>query len=487
MRMGPLWRAVRLAGAVALLAGSFVLITAPASRAADDPYPANLAVEGDSWPQFTMQQQENDAFNANALGTLAPKFIAPTPAEAAVRTDLASSATDLAAVSESLTPSDLATAQQNGITPGYVPYGLSGVSIIVGISVAAGYPAITSLNLTVSTLAKIMTHKIQSWSDPEILAENPDEETSLLHPKTTLPIQVVERRTSSPTTAALISAFLADPTARPIWDTYAPLWGSPPDTVLDIWPSDTLITTSGTSAGEEGVVSAVLDLQASGPPGPQNAIGYVTPQWAHANNAIQVALAPSGSSNFVPPDTAGVQAAFSSPGVTFDSSTDLYTIDYSKLTKPGAYPIPLPAYLAFPLKGGRAAKAAATLGLLNFVLSSAGQADDTATQMVPLPAAAMTAAQAVVAQFKSSLTPATTTTTARSSTTPIIQTGSGSSGAGSGSQLSGSGSQSGGSSGLPNTGARLPMGVVALGLSLLLAGELSRRTVFRRASRRARR
>jgi hypothetical protein len=486
MRHAALWRRIGVGVALTVLMAGCVLASIGTARAATDPYPSNLTIEGDSGPQLAVQDLETSAFNAGDLGTLSPKYLAVTPGEDQARADLASGLTDMAATSEGFSSADLATAQQTGLTLGTVPYGLTGVAIVVGVTIShtAPFPQITSLNLTIPTLCKLFTHQITSFSASEVVNENPSEAPSLQHVALETPIQVVDRRTASPTTAALIAAFLADPTARACWDTYAALNGSPRDTVLDVWPDD---PGTGVTSGEQGVISTVLAQQASGPPAPQNAIGYVTPEWAAANTsqgAITVSIAPSGSSTYIAPDAAGIQAAFSSPGVTFDSSTDLYTIDYTKLTNSGAYPIPLPAYLAAPITGGRANKAAATYGMLKYAVSVAGQAelasatdDSVLADMVPLPANALQAAQAEVAKFNpanlSGNMSTATTTTSMISTQVTTQATTSDAGTAATTALV---------SDLPTTGGRIPVGPAAIGLAMLVTGHLARRRVLRRRS-----
>lgn len=477
----------RRAGAVAavvLLAAGSVLAHASVAHALTDPNPTNLTIEGDSWPEYTVQQLQTDAYNAHDLGTLNPSFTAVTSGEAAARSDLATGQTDIAAVSEPLTSDELATAQQNGITPGYVAYGLSGVSIIVAISTQPTVPPITSLNLTVPTIAKIYAHQIDSWSDPAILAENPTQVDSLTHLLVPSPITTVERRTSSSTTAALISAFLADPQAAPIWNTYAQELGAPTNTVLDVWPDDTDDTTDGVTGGEEDVVSDVLDLQAGQGAGIQNGIGYVAPGWAQANNAITAAIAPGGSTNYEQPDQSAIQAAFDSPGVAFNSTSDLYMIDYSNLTNAGAYPIPLPAYFAVPVKGGYPAKAAPTASFLTFALSSAGQNDVGTTGMAPVPADVVAADQAVIASLgstptmKASVTAVPPASVAKATSSQVASSTPAQS---SSDASSGIGSSSSSSDDLPDTGGALPVGAAAVGIGMVIVGD-----VVRRRARRAR-
>lgn len=371
--------------------------------------PTQLVNVGDSWPEYTVRQLSDDAFYGGAIGTLSPTYTAAR-GEGPAAGDLASGAADLAALSGPLRPADLQAATSNGIAPAYLAYGESAVSMIVAISLNNRPTPVDHLNLKLSTVAKIYTSVIRHWFDPEVVQENPDLAAELSgHLASTDPIHRVDRGDSSQTTAALIAAFLADPEARPIWNAYAAGLGAPTDTPLLKWPSDGDINLITTTAGEKGVVTAVENLDPNGNPADPhfafNTIGYVSPQYAVHYKAVQVGLSAARGGTYAQPTNDAVTAAFASPGTVFDPSTGLFAIDYSKLSNPGAYPIPIPAYFGFPIKGGDPAKAAATAGFLRFVLGDKGQADIASTGMVNVAPDVRTADLAILDRFAPVSTP----------------------------------------------------------------------------------
>ncbi|MHB8464813.1 MAG: substrate-binding domain-containing protein, partial [Acidimicrobiales bacterium] len=333
--------------------GAVAIPAATRASASSTTDPAQLVCVGDSWPDYTLRQLDHDAYyaNPNATAGLSPTFTAAR-GEAESRGDLASGATDVAVVSEPLTSSEVATAHQNGITPGYVPFAQGSVAIIAALQLNAqhGSTLLTGIRLTLATLAKLVTHQITKWYDPEVINENPANAQNL--PYLDNPsVQSVVRRDSSATTVSLVSAFLADPAAKPIWQTYATQLGIDPNVAPDQWPADPDSNTAGVTSGSKGAITAAMNLDQAGNPiltaGGDHSVAYIAPQWASQFNAPIVAIPDEEATpQFVTPTAAAVTAAFASPGVTFDSTTGLYTIKSDKLTGVGAYPIPQAAYVA---------------------------------------------------------------------------------------------------------------------------------------------
>jgi phosphate transport system substrate-binding protein len=416
-------RGLRLAGALAVLVGLSWIPARPSGAATD---PASLVGGGESWPEYTIRQLENDAATAGALGNLQPVYIAGRGEDAA-RADVAAGTADFAVSSVPMTSDELATAQQNHVTPAYVPIAAGAVGIVAAVQAdhQHGGGLIAGIKLTIPTLAKIFTHQINYWNDPEILAENPDV-PDLNHVEVPAILTVV-RRDSSSTSSALVAAFLADPTARAAWATYVQGLGQAPDATPDRWPADPNANVTGVTSGSRGMINALLNLDpVSGQPipgTPAHSIGYVAPEYAEQFGAplaaIQNLATPPA---FVSPTADGAVTAALASGATFDPATRLYTIDYGKVTGAGAYPLPLVSYLLVSTTGQTAAKAGALDGFIRFALGTAGQADVHSTGMVALPPEAVTAGLTVAAQLQHGGSSSTTTTTTTRSTTTTAPT-----------------------------------------------------------------
>ena len=490
------------------------LIGLPGRATADSTAPTNqLAGEGESWPEGAVRALQNDAATASALGGLQPVYTAGR-GEDPSRQDFVAGYTDFAVSEAPLTSSEASTAQQNGITPAYVPYALGGVSILAALNVdfAHGGQLITNLKLTIPTLAKIFTHYIGYWDNPEILAENPD--VPGLKTLGADQILTVVRRDSSSTSTALVSAFLANPTAKPIWEAYAKGLGQAPDSTPDTWPADTNVNTTGVTSGEKGAIDAALSLdpvtEKPVPGVPLHSIAYVATSFAQQYGGPLAAIQNEANppTYVLPTDTGALTSAAASGG-TFDSASHLYTFDYGKMTGTGAYPIPLASYWIVPLQGASAAKAAALSAFMKFVLSPAGQADVVSNGMVGVPATVLAAAASVLPSLDSEATTTTTesstTTTLAAGTTTIASGGggattsstpagatptTGASGAATAhasvaAAATGSGGGAGGgvtspsSAQLPFTGGgSLPL--LGFGLALVAGGQLGRRRAARR-------
>lgn len=443
-----------------------------------------LIGSGESWPEFTVRKLENDAFYAGAIGSLNPTYTAARGEDNA-QLDLASGTVDFAAGSMPMSPANASLAAQHGITPTYVPYAEGSVAVVAAVVADAqhGFAPITDIHLSIGTIAKIFTHKIFNWYDPEILAQNPGK---LLNSAAVPQIQTVVRRDSSATTTALVSAFLADPVARPVWQEYASTAGIPLDVAPDRWPADPSLDTAGVTSGSAGAMQAALNLDASGKPivggAPDHSLVYVAPRWASEYLAPPVAIADLESpARYVVPTPDAVRSAFASPGAVFDPAVGRWKIDYAKLTSAGAYPIPDPAYFIVPSTGAAAGKLGPIGSFVRFALSDTGQRDVADTGMVPLPAdiraaAVTTAAGLVPANPTGSTTTSSSTTTSPSTTTSTTRPkpASSSSVASTGTTLA-SGpltARPAASSPVASTAVRPPTGALAVGGTALAASTL---------------
>jgi phosphate transport system substrate-binding protein len=406
--------ALRRAGAVALLAG---LALGPAGPSGAATASTQLLGGGESWPEYTVRQLENDAANGGALGALQPVYIAGRGEDAA-RADVAAGTSDFAVSSAPLTADELTAAGQSGITTAYVPFASGAVAIVAAVQAdhQHGGGLIQNIKLTIPTLAKIFTHHINYWNDPEILAENPDV-PDLTHVEVPAILTAV-RRDSSSTSSALVAAFLTDPAARTVWAEYVQGLGQAPDITPDRWPADPNGNVTGVTSGTRGMINALLNLDpASGQPipgTPAHAIGYVAPEFAHQFGAPLAAIQNRATPpSFVLPTAAGAVGAALAGGAAFDPATGLYAIDYTKITTAGAYPIPLVSYLVVPVRGVAPAKAQALASFIRFVLGTAGQADVASTGMVGVSAEAIAAGLKVAHTLETAAAPPTTTTTTR--------------------------------------------------------------------------
>jgi phosphate transport system substrate-binding protein len=413
---------LRRVGALAVAAG---LAWGPAGpvRAATDP--TQLLGGGESWPEYTVRQLENDAAQAGALGALAPVYIAGRGEDAA-RADVAAGASDFAVSSAPLTADELTAAGQSGIQPAYVPFASGAVGIVAAVQADRqhGGGLIQNIKLTIPTLAKVFTHHINYWNDPEILAENPDV-PDLAHVEVPSILTAV-RRDSSSTSSALVAAFLTDPVARSVWAEYVQGLGQAPDVTPDRWPADPNGNVTGVTSGSRGMINALLNLDpVSGQPipgTPAHAIGYVAPEFARQFGAPRAAIQNRATPpTFVLPTAAGAVVG-ALAGAAFDPATGLYTIDYSRITAAGAYPIPLVSYLVVPVRGVAPAKAQALAAFIRFVLGTAGQADVASTGMVGVSAEAITAGLQVAHTLETAAAPPTTTTTQGQATTTTTTT-----------------------------------------------------------------
>jgi len=322
----------------------------------------------------------------------------------------------------------------------------------------------------VPTIAKLFTHGIALWSDPEILAENPgvDNLQHLSQPQ----VIAITRRDSTSSTAALISLFLSDPAARKIWNDYATGLGEKADTPLDQWPNDPGTQTRPIITGSKGVIDTILGLDPITGQRYRSAtshhISYLAPSWALQYEAPMVTLASNDLATKIDPTSAAVMKSLTN--ATLDPKTNLVHIHYG-VTADGAYPATLVSYFLVPTKGLDATKAKALSGLVRFALSSAGQKVIAAKNYVPVTPAMKTAG----------LTVATALATEGSSPTTTRRTSAGGTGGGSVSS-GGSGTQVQGETiggGLPRTGGIPALPFAVAGAALFVMGELVRRRLSR--------
>ena len=451
---------------------------------------SQLQGEGESWPQPMLERLQNNS--APKIAPFAAGYIDVGDDQA--RTDVADGIADYASVGSPFSAAQLAAAKHHGRSIAYVPYAYGAVAIAFSVDVDPqhGGGVVPSMKLTAATLAKIFSHQITIWADPEILGEN-NSDAGLSNPK--IPgILTVTRLDSSWSTAALIQYFLSDAAARPIWNSYAtlPALASPPDTPLDRWPSDPLSSNIGIISGSKGVIYTMLVLDPGTglrvPNAVTHHIAYLAPAWTTKYNAPVVSVQ-NKAGQFVAPTSAGVLQAIEQGG-TVDPKTNLITLDFNKITDPAAYPIPMVEYLAVPTTGLSAAKAKALSAFVKYTLSDAGQKDVADTGYTPVSQATRTAGLKVAAALDATSSgqggTTTTTTTVGSKTGSTTSTTSattgtvGGAGDPTGGASDGSSSGSGSGTALPFTGGPPPVVVVLAAFVLLVA------VIGRRRARRAR-
>jgi phosphate transport system substrate-binding protein len=250
---------------------------------------------------------------------------------------------DFAATDAPLPPEELAKRGQRQF-----PIAMGGVAIVANIEgIAAG-----ALKLSGPVLADIYLGRIQTWSDPAIVALN----TGLTLPD--LRIEVLHRKDGSGTTFTFtdyLSAISADWKAK---------YGA--DTLVS-WPLGT--STDGT----QGLVRRVRSTK--------GAIAYV--EYGQARRAgLAFALIQNRAGAFVAPDPAGVDAA--AKGIDWASKKDFFA---SLVDQPGeaAYPIAAATFAVVQVTGRAPDRYRRVQDLFGLAFDTGG-ADAAALGMVPLPA-----------------------------------------------------------------------------------------------------
>jgi phosphate transport system substrate-binding protein len=239
-----------------------------------------------------------------------------------------------------------------------IPAYLSGVNIIYNL------PGVTSLKLDSEVIAKIFSKSITTWNDPAIAALN----SGVTLPSN--PITVVVRSDGSGTT---------DNFTTYLHDTQPSIWTNAPSTA---WP----ITGESGQQGGTGVVNAVKAGSYT--------IGYADQSSATGVPAAAVEVGSTGK--FVKYSASGATNAFAAAATTTPSTKgDLtQTLDYTKITNPNSYPIPLQSYQILCTTFKSAAQAKLTKAYIGFVATAEGQAISAKNAgSAPLPAKILAAAQ----------------------------------------------------------------------------------------------
>lgn len=211
-----------------------------------------------------------------------------------------------------------------------------------GVSVVFNVKGVDKLQLSPDTIARIFNQQIKTWDDPAIKADNPG---------VTLPgtaITTVTRSDGSGTTQNFTNY---------LHQVAPSVWTSP---VSNKWP----IAGSSAQQGGSGVVNTVKAGDGTIGYADHSAIGSLKSASIKAGNAY-VDFSQDGVTKAIA--TAVAPAKSTVPG---DLAQD---IDYTKLTGPDAYPIPLISYdiLCTQFKDAKQAKLATAY--VGYIVSDQGQ------------------------------------------------------------------------------------------------------------------
>ena len=211
-----------------------------------------------------------------------------------------------------------------------------------GVSVVFNVKGVDKLQLSPDTIARIFNQQIKTWDDPAIKADNPG---------VTLPgtaITTVTRSDGSGTTQNFTNY---------LHQVAPSVWTSP---VSNKWP----IAGSSAQQGGSGVVNTVKAGDGTIGYADHSGIGSLKSASIKAGNAY-VDFSQDGVTKAVA--TAVAPAKSTVPG---DLAQD---IDYTKLTRPDAYPIPLISYdiLCTQFKDAKQAKLATAY--VGYIVSDQGQ------------------------------------------------------------------------------------------------------------------
>jgi ABC-type phosphate transport system substrate-binding protein len=392
----------------------------------------------------------------------------------------------------------------------YGPLLADGLAFVYRLRAPDGSPVNRDLHLTGPTLAKIFTGKITRWSDPEITAENNGQVVG------SKGIAPVFRADAAASTYLLTSYFLA--VAPDVWNDYATAQGLPTNQPLDTIPA---FGGAGSTTGADGIAND--PLHGVGAPVQSNLsdrIGLVSAAYAKKYGLPMVSIQ-NASGAFVEPTQENVTHAINAG--SFDA--DGHFTPKFDATDPKAYPLSAIYDLVAPTSGISADKSRSLETFYRFAITT-GRSSIAGNGYVPLSDRLSASAQAALVRLVRSATatttragcPTTTTASSGSQSTTTTSTGTeatttttagptsttssattttncptsttgpggGGGGGGGGSGGGGGGDGSGGGSGgqtngstgkkLATTGATaLSVAAGALGLLLVLSGELLRR------------
>lgn len=455
----------------AFLVAAVVAVAVPLAGRPAAAAQVTLVGGGESWEKLLIGKLQTDG--EATIAPLVPAYNAfgSVPARKAVIDGTA----DYAVSEVPPTADEQAQAKAKGRDLAIVPYVAGGMAFPFRIVLLDGKD-LGSLQLTVPTLAKLFAGVIREWRDPHIAIDN----GSPVAANPTNAFNVVVRRDSNSSTAALIALFLSDPEARTTWNTYAAQFSVPADTLLESFVDTKDQQQPTVTGGCVEVVRTVARLNAiSGQPDPgfpAENLGYCSSSWNISVPSLRNVSVKNPAGQFVQPTSAAIAKQFA--GATIDQATNVVKLPYG-VPDPGAYPVPVVSYLVVPVKGLAADKAKALGSFVRFTLTSdVAKRDAVDLGFAPPNPDWVTAGLKVVDQLdqlgKTTTSSSSTTSTTRRpgpNQTPLGSSGSNSAGA----------AASGGpAASLPNTGGKPRWPIVTAGLGLFTVGEAVRQRCVRR-------
>jgi phosphate transport system substrate-binding protein len=222
----------------------------------------------------------------------------------------------------------------------------------------------SGLKLTPDTLSGIFLGTINKWNDPALAADNPtlslpDEDIVSVH------------RSDGSGTTYIFTNYLAKVSTD---------WASGPGNATSVnWPS---------GLGGQGNAGVSGEIQAN-----EGSIGYVELAYA-LQNKITYATMKNASGNWIDASVASTTAAADGVALPDDMKVML-----TNSSNPGAYPIASFTWILVNQTQADSAKGKAVVDLLNWAVTD-GQSYSTDLYYAPLPASAVTKAQALISSIK---------------------------------------------------------------------------------------
>ena len=238
---------------------------------------------------------------------------------------------------------------------------LAGMDPVVQIPESAGpvcitynLPGLTNpLRLSPDSLAKLFLGKIKTWTDPELVKDNP----GVTLPK--LPV-VISHRSDSSGTTGIFTAYLS---------AVSPDWQKGPGSGTAVsWP------TGIGGKGSEGVTGNIRNTA--------GAIGYVELTYAQQNN-LPTAAIENQANQFVQPTAAGTTADITAFAAQLAQDPRKPIVN-PPASAADAYPISGLTFLIIPKDGPDKAKRAALKQFVQYIISD-GQATAGTLNYAPLP------------------------------------------------------------------------------------------------------
>jgi phosphate transport system substrate-binding protein len=244
---------------------------------------------------------------------------------------------DFAGSDAALSDAEVQQAQTQCGSGGYfeLPNYISAIAVVYNLQ------GVDGLQLSPSTLAKIMSGSVKTWNDPAIAADNPGKNL----PSTA--IAPVHRADKSGTTSNFTDYL--NKTAGNVWTNAS----------SDTWPLQ-----GGEAANQtSGMVAAVKAGAGS--------IGYADESQA---TGLQIAKIKVGSSWVAPSSKAAAELAANSPTVSGRAATDLAIQLNRTTTDSSQYPLVLVSYHIGCVQPKDATKGQILAAFENYVISKDGQA-----------------------------------------------------------------------------------------------------------------